>query len=205
MSKIGILGGTFDPIHKGHLMLAKEAYYECDLDEVWIMPSNHPPHKKLNFVTESKIRAQMVEIAIEEIPYIKFSDFELNREGNTYTAQTLQLLKADNWVDQFYFIIGADSLYEIEEWYEPGNVMGLATLLVASREYRKHDKSIQQQANYLRDKYDANIILLHNENLDISSQEIRNLVKNQKDVSEFVPSKVIEYIVEHRIYNKDNI
>ena len=87
MAKIGILGGTFDPIHNGHLALGKQAYEQFGLDEIWFMLSGHPPHKKGRLVTEGKEREDMVKLAIASVPYFVYSDFELKREGNTYTAQ----------------------------------------------------------------------------------------------------------------------
>lgn len=93
MRKIGIMGGTFDPIHNGHIMLGRQAYAEYNLDEVWYMPSGQPPHKKGRHVTESAERCHMVKLAIQDIPYFVFSDFEVRRTGkNTYTAETLALL-----------------------------------------------------------------------------------------------------------------
>ena len=85
MKKIGIMGGTFDPIHNGHLSIGKQAYLEYHLDEVWFMPSGHPPHKKDHFVTDAVHRCAMTKLAITDYPYFQFSDFEVKRAGNTYT------------------------------------------------------------------------------------------------------------------------
>ena len=149
MAKIGILGGTFDPIHNGHLALGKQAYEQFSLDEIWFMPSGHPPHKKGRLVTEGKEREDMVKLAIASVPYFVYSDFELKREGNTYTAQTLSLLKEVYPQHEFYFIIGADSLYEIEQWYHPEMVMKQAVLLVAARSYEKDHPDFEKQVKYL--------------------------------------------------------
>ena len=92
MGKIGILGGTFDPIHRGHLQLGEKAYQQFRLDSVWFMPSGTPPHKKDHRVTEGALREEMVKLAIADTPYFLYSDFELKRQGNTYTAETLELL-----------------------------------------------------------------------------------------------------------------
>ena len=93
MRRIGILGGTFDPVHNGHLLLGEQAYREYGLDEIWFMPSHVPPHKKDHLITDGAARIRMLELATESIPYFTVSDFEMGREGNTYTAQTLALLK----------------------------------------------------------------------------------------------------------------
>ena len=89
---IGIMGGTFDPIHNGHLLLAHQAYREYGLDSIWFMPSGHPPHKQDHHVTDGGIRRDMVKLAIEGVPYFQYSDFELRRPGSTYSAQTFHLL-----------------------------------------------------------------------------------------------------------------
>ena len=109
MRRIGILGGTFDPVHNGHLLLGEQAYREYGLDEIWFMPCGHPPHKKSRLVTQGKEREDMVKLAIASVSYFVYSDFELKREGNTYTAQTLTLLREAYPQHEFYFIIGADS------------------------------------------------------------------------------------------------
>ena len=122
MGKIGIMGGTFDPVHNGHLHLGRQAYVEYGLDCIWYMPSGQPPHKKDHHVTSVEHRCQMLRLAIAEDEAFRFSDFEVRREGNTYTAQTLALLREAYPEHTFYFILGADSLYEIETWYRPEDV-----------------------------------------------------------------------------------
>lgn len=114
MKRIGIMGGTFDPVHNGHLLLGRQARSEYGLDEIWYMPSHIPPHKKDHRITDGKDRLAMLELALEGISFSSVSDFEMKREGNTYTAQTLELLKEEYPEDKFYFIIGADSLFQLE-------------------------------------------------------------------------------------------
>ena len=160
MAKIGILGGTFDPVHNGHLALGKQAYEQFKLDEIWFMPSGHPPHKKSRLVTQGKEREDMVKLAIASVPYFVYSDFELKREGNTYTAQTLTLLREAYPQHEFYFIIGADSLYEIEQWYHPELVIKQAVLLAAARPYEKEHPNFEKQVKYLQEKFDARIGVL---------------------------------------------
>ncbi len=200
MSKIGIMGGTFDPIHNGHLRLARQAYYEYRLDFVWFMPSGHPPHKKDHQITDSAVRCQMVEAAIAGYPYFCCSDFEVKRSGDTYTAQTLQLLRQEYPNEEFYFIIGADSLYEIENWYHPEKVMEQAILLVAGRHYQKSHKSMTEQIAYLKEKYGAAIYLLHCDIYDVASAQIRSMISEGISVQAYVPDPVFRYIREHHLY-----
>lgn len=200
MGKIGILGGTFDPIHNGHLWLGEQAYEEYGLDEVWFMPSGHPPHKQDHPVTGGDKRWDMVRLAIADHPHFAYSDFELQRPGYTYTAQTLALLREAYPRHSFYFIIGADSLYQIEGWYHPEQVMARATLLVAGRAYKKEHRSLEQQIAYLNRRYEARILPLHCGEMDVSSADLRRMALEGKDISSFVPSAVADYIRSHGLY-----
>lgn len=200
MAKIGILGGTFDPIHNGHLRLGREAYEEFGLDEVWFMPSGNPPHKKDHKITEGELRERMVKLAIADTPYFRYSDFELKREGNTYTAQTLELLRESRRDDTFYFIIGADSLYQIEQWFHPDQVMKLSVLLVAGRAYHNVHQPLEQQIAYLTARYGARIYPLHCREMDISSEEIRAAAAGGQQIGGYVPEKVEQYILDHGLY-----
>ena len=202
MAKIGILGGTFDPIHNGHLALGKQAYEQFSLDEIWFMPSGHPPHKKGRLVTEGKEREDMVKLAIASVPYFVYSDFELKREGNTYTAQTLSLLKEVYPQHEFYFIIGADSLYEIEQWYHPEMVMKQAVLLVAARSYEKDHPDFEKQVKYLEEKFEARIGVIRFEEMDVASKKIRKMVSSGQSIKDLVPGPVAGYIRIHGLYRE---
>ena len=200
MAKIGILGGTFDPIHNGHLRLSREAYEQFGLDAVWFMPAGNPPHKKNHKITEGEMRERMVKLAIADTPYFLYSDFELKREGNTYTAQTLSLLRGEYREDEFYFIIGADSLYQIEQWFHPELVMKLAVLLVAGRAYHDKHQPFERQIEYLTSRYGARIYPIRCSEMDVSSEEIRAAVADGYSIHGFVPDAVEEYIMDHGLY-----
>jgi nicotinate-nucleotide adenylyltransferase len=200
MKRIGIMGGTFDPVHNGHLLLGKQAYEEYGMDEIWYVPSHIPPHKRDHHVTDGEDRLNMLRLALEDIPYCKVSDFEMRREGNTYTAETLKLLKKEYPDTQFFFIVGADSLFQIETWYHPAEVMALTSILVSGREYESDGVTLSEQVDYLNKKYDADIRILHNEEIDIASADIRRRASEGKDIRKDVPEKVEEYIRIHRLY-----
>ncbi len=202
MGRIGIMGGTFDPIHNGHLMLGEQAYREYDLDEVWYMPSGHPPHKKNHYVTEPAMRLAMTELALKDHAGLICSDFEISRSGNTYTAQTLKTLRETYPEHTFYFIIGADSLYEIENWYEPDQVMADTVILAARREYEDAKCSMNEQIAYLSARYGADIRLLHCKEMGISSAQLRRLVASGQSIEEYVPQKVMIYIGTHGLYQE---
>lgn len=203
MAKIGIMGGTFDPIHNGHLLLGRQAYDEYGLKEIWFMPSGIPPHKKDHEVTAVEDRLAMVRLAVRNFPYFVCSDFELQRQGNTYTAETLRLLRQKYPQHDFYFIIGADSLYQLENWYHPREVMGQAVLLVADREYEQAHCPIEEQIAILKERYDADIRLLHCKEVDIASAKLRERRAKGKSLASYVPEAVEEYIKEHGLYQEE--
>lgn len=202
MADIGIMGGTFDPIHNGHLLLGKQAYKEYHLKEIWFMPAGKPPHKSEHRVTAVEERCEMVRLAIAKYPYFVFSDFEAKRSGNTYTAQTLRLLNETYPQHQFYFIVGADSLYEIEQWYHPEEVMAQAPLLVAGREYEGAPRTLKEQVRYLTEKYQASIHLLHFDEVDISSGELREMESRGRKLYKYVPEPVEQYIIARGLYQE---
>lgn len=200
MKRIGILGGTFDPVHNGHLLLGEQAYREYGLDEIWFMPSHVPPHKKDHSITDGAIRLKMLELATESVPYFSVSDFEMGREGNTYTAQTLKLLKEAYPDVEVYFIIGADSLYQLESWYHPEQVMAQATLLVSGRTYEDGGVSLEEEVAHLNKKYHADIRILHNHKIEEASAEIRKKAAKGMDLSYDMPAVVAEYIKKTGLY-----
>ena len=202
MGNIGIMGGTFDPIHNGHLMLGEQAYKEYQLEEGWFMPSGHPPHKKNQKITDPDIRLTMTQLAIEGKTGLVCSDFEVRRNGSTYTAQTLRLLREAYPQHQYFFIIGADSLYEIEHWYEPDQVLSQAVILAARREYEDAHLSMEQQIAYLGNRYKADIRILHCKEMDISSAMLRERIAGGLSVSEYVPTKVLTYIKDQGLYQE---
>lgn len=204
MAKIGIMGGTFDPIHKGHLLLGRQAYTEYELDEIWYMPSGQPPHKKGRRITPAEDRCAMVRLAIADEPRFQLSEFEIAREGNTYTAQTLKLLAEAYPEHEFHFIIGADSLYEIEGWYHPAEVLAAVPILVAEREYDHEHLTMDQQIAYLSKKYICNIQKLHCREIDVASSDIRRCISEGESIQVYVPAEVEAYILAHGLYQEED-
>ncbi len=203
MKKIGLMGGTFDPIHLGHLMIGQQAQEEYGLDEVWYMPSRIPPHKKDHKITSAQDRCAMVQAAIAPYPGFVFSDFELKRtEGNTYTADTMRLLKEEYPEYEFYFIVGADSIHDIEKWYHPEYVLKEVCFLAADREYENPVRSLEDQIAYLTKKYNARIYRLHCRMMNIASAEIRERLAGNQPVEDLIPESVLTYIREHDLYRQ---
>lgn len=197
--KIGILGGTFDPFHKGHFMLAKTAYEQFELDEVWIMPNGNPPHKKEIEQTEFDIRCEMIRLATAEEDYMKLCLVEESEEQYHYTYQTLEYFHRKYPEYCFYFIIGADSLNDFPTWKEPGKIAGLCTFLVACRD-ESGMKDIQEKIDTIRVRFGAKCRILNSPKVDAASSEIREMVLNGKNVSQYVGKKVSDYIQKHGLY-----
>ncbi|MBE5927618.1 MAG: nicotinate-nucleotide adenylyltransferase [Lachnospiraceae bacterium] len=201
MKKVGILGGTFDPIHLGHLIIGENAYDECGLENVFVMPSGQPPHKENSTISDEKHRSTMVKLAIAGNKHFEYSDFELNRKGNIYTADTLELLTSKYPDTHFYFILGEDSLLDIEKWYEPARIMELCSIVVTHRN-DGDDTLLNKHIEYLKCKYNADIIKLDVPLIDISSTNIRERVSQGKTIRYFVNSEVEGYIYKNNLYKE---
>lgn len=198
--KIGIMGGTFDPIHKGHLMLGEYAKDLYKLDEIWFMPNGNPPHKlNSNIESQTKHRVEMVKLAIEGYDNFKIQLYEVERTEVNYSYLTMQHFKEKFSDDEFYFIIGADSLFAFETWKHPELLVKTCKILAAYRD-GKNTSEMKTQIQYLNKKYGAEIYLLNTPNVDISSSEIRRMLKDQENISELVPKAVFSYIQSNNLF-----
>lgn len=197
--KIGIMGGTFNPIHIGHLILGQAALEQFQLDKVLFMPTKNPPHKSSDHILDDAVRAEMVYIAIKDNPNFELSTFEMDREGITYTADTLFQLTKQNPDEEYYFIVGADSLFYIERWKDPGMIFKLSKLLAAVRG-QKSNKEMLQKIAELNETFHASVDLLNSPNIDISSTEIRERAKNGMDIQYYVTPNVAKYIQKNNLY-----
>lgn len=200
--KIGIMGGTFNPVHTGHLLLAQTAYNEADLDKVMFLPSGISYMKKNTNVLEAAHRLKMVELAIMDNPAFFASDMEIKREGNTYTCDTLLQLKEEHPQNHYYFILGADSLFSIESWKHPQIIFENCTILAAVRNgvSKVH---MQEKCKELTARFVADIKLLSFPETDISSTEIRALCAREKNIRYRVPEQVRMYIEENGLYTNE--
>ena len=200
--KIGILGGTFDPIHTAHLIIAEAARDAFSLDEVLLMPSGHSYLKddRAQKVLPPEIRFEMARLAAEDNPHFTASDFEILREGNTYTSETLRALRELHPEDWLYFIVGADSVRSILTWKDPGVIFKNCTLLAAIREDGVPTEEFLKAVDNLRSDYAADIHILEIPAIGISSTDIRNRVKSGRTIHYLVPEKVERYIIETGIY-----
>lgn len=199
--KVGIMGGTFDPIHYGHLILAQNALETYELDEVMFVPSGTPWLKDSTKVLSRNKRVSMTGIAIEDNPCFALSTIEIDREGNSYSYETVEELKKEQPMTEFYFILGADSLLEIEKWKHPDRLMAECTLLAAVRD-DCDENGLREQIDYLQKKYNARIHILPARRIDISSSDIRALIAEKKSVRYMLPEQVIKFIDKNHLYAK---
>lgn len=197
--KIGIMGGTFNPIHIGHLILGQTALEQFQLDKVLFMPTKNPPHKRYEHIVDEAIRAEMVEIAIKDNPHFELSTFEMDRDGITYTADTLIQLTKQNPDEEYYFIVGADSLFYLDSWKDPDTIFELSKFLAAVRG-RTTNKEMLQKIAELNETFHASVELLNSPNIDISSSEIRERVKNGMNIEYYVMPDVARYIQSNNLY-----
>lgn len=200
--RIGIYGGTFNPIHNGHLKLAELAYRECGLDKVVFMPSGSSYLK--DHVLSVDLRYQMVLLAIEGIDYYAASDMEIRRKGPTYSYETFEQLHQKHPKDEFFFIMGEDSLRYIEQWKEPDRLMKACSLIVAARqgETASAEPDLGQYAVYLEEKYHTEIICIRM-NDENSSSRIRRCVKDGEEIGRMVPETVKNFIINNCLYKDD--
>ncbi|MBO7333503.1 MAG: nicotinate-nucleotide adenylyltransferase [Lachnospiraceae bacterium] len=200
--RVGIMGGTFNPIHLGHLLIAESAYEAFDLDEILFIPCGKS-HLKED-VLDAKTRISMIGEAIEDNPHFALSTIEVEREGYSYSYETIAELKAKNPHVEYYFIVGADSLMYMDNWMKPEGIFNEVTVLVASRKGTSVEE-LNKKIDELKAKYEkADIRVLPISNTDISSSEIRERVKEGKSIRYMVHYKVIEFINKNHIYSKEN-
>ena len=199
--KIGILGGSFDPIHNGHLAIAQSAYKDFNLDEVWLIPAGHSPNKDEDKMTSATMRAEMTALAAQNIPHFKLSTYEIDKEGTSFTYLTLTDFKEQYPNTDFYFIMGADSLDYFDAWRHPDIICQKAVILVAVRDDMDLD-DIQAKIEHIKEQFQAEIYPLSCEKIDISSSEIRANLKNGIDIRNKVPQAVSDYITVHGLYTK---
>lgn len=197
--KIGVMGGTFNPIHTGHLLLAQWAMEEAGLDGIIFMPTGHSYMKATNEVLAGPERLAMTRLAIAGQDCFLCSDLEVSREGNTYTYETLESLQNMYPQAQLYFIVGADCLFTIENWYHPEKILRRCILLAASRSGMPMDK-LEEKRQELETAYKAEILLMAFPNIEISSTDIRERCRQGRSIRYLVPDNVREYIEQHQYY-----
>ena len=204
--KIGILGGTFDPIHLGHLIIAEQARDQYGLDQVLLIPSGHSYFKdnRAQKVLPALTRLEMTRKAVSDYPPFEVSDIEVRRSGNTYTYETLEELADLHPEAELYFIVGADTVCSMSTWREPARIFAACTVLAAMREDQVDPESFQQGIKDLENRFHARIRTISIPNIGISSTQIRERAGNGKSIHYLVPNALESYIIENGIYKKNS-
>lgn len=200
IKKYGILGGTFNPIHLGHLELAKGAQRQFELDKVFVMPNSIPDYKDVDSSVSTAHRVNMIRLAIDGCEGLEYSDFELRRSGITYTSDTLAELCGFYPDVHWYFIMGGDSIMYFDKWHLPETIMRLSTLLVSCRG-SVTEGAIRDKIAHLRTAcLYADIRLLSADIPDVSSSAIRQAASDGYSIHGMVPESVEKYIADNRLY-----
>lgn len=202
-TRIGIIGGTFNPIHIGHLIIAQNAVSQYQLDRILFIPTGRSPHKDDMYIEESAHRLEMIRLAIKNNPDFYFSAMEINDPKVSYTYLTLQELSRQYPEWELYFIMGADSLDYLEQWRHPEIICSLATILVAIRD-NLNMEDIKAKADELNRRYGADIQPIITPNVSVSSHDIRNRVRNHKPIRYLLPAEVETYIERHNLYQEQD-
>lgn len=194
MNSVGLIGGTFNPIHLGHLLVAKEAKEKFDLTRVIFIPSHLPPHKEDKDLISAKHRFNMTSVALDDREGFSISDVEIKRGGKSYTIDTVrEFRKIYSPNTDFYFIVGVDAINEIDTWKDFDHLIKICRFIGVARPGSKL---------CLVQEYLKAVSLLNIRTLPISSTEIRKKIRNGMPINDLVPKKVAEYIFEHRLYQK---
>lgn len=197
--KIAIYGGSFNPPHIGHVNAAKQVIEKIEIDKLLIIPDYKAPHKEMAPNTpDAQMRYEMCKLAFEDINGAIVCDIELQREGKSYTADTIALLRMQYPNDEFFLVIGTDMLLSFFKWYRFEQILNEVTLVVLSRE-EDDDDEINKCADELKEKYNAKIIHLDNEPIVVSSTQVRESLCDSKDTS-FIQEQVLKYIKENHLY-----
>ena len=198
--KIGVLGGTFNPIHIGHLILASETREAAGLDKVLFVPACCPPHKVSEDMLSGEHRLRMASLAVADDPRFQTSDIELRRDGVSYTFDTVTELRRRHPDDEFYFIIGADSVPELASWYKIAELVGLCRFLIG---YRPGHALLWEPLEKLLPEAkvdDLRAGVTYTTPIGVSSSEIRSRARRGLTIRYLVPANVEEYINEHGLY-----
>ena len=199
MCRVGIIGGTFDPIHLAHIYIAEEAKKKLNLDKVIFVPAGIQPLKTDKKVTEASLRLEMVQKAIEGKIGFEVSDYEIKKEGKSYTYKTLEHFYKE--YKDLYFITGADCLLDIDKWKEIEKIFSLCKFVVFTRPGYNNNELVNKK-RFVEEKYNGDIILLEVPEIHISSTEIREKIINNEKVDDILPAVVLDIIKEKGLYRE---
>lgn len=197
--KLGILGGTFDPIHYGHLLLAETCREQLNLTEVRFIPAGVPPHKQQHQITDGHARADMLQLAVSGCPEYVVDRREIRRKGPSFTVETLAEYAAEFSDAELYFLMGADSLRDVPQWREPERICELATIVAVNRPGVPAPTS-EQVLEWVGPKLAPGIRVLSMPGTDLCATDLRARIKSGRNLRFRTPKAVEAYIVQHQIY-----
>ncbi|MBQ9580455.1 MAG: nicotinate-nucleotide adenylyltransferase [Lachnospiraceae bacterium] len=201
--RIGILGGTFNPIHLGHLLIAENAFEQFKLDRVNIMPAHISPFKIDTKVLDKEHRKKIIELSIADNPHFVMDPREIDSDSISYTYLTLSDMKANNPEDELFFILGADSLKTIKNWRNPQIIFDNATVLAAVRDNDDID-DLKCYADELKALFNGNVGFIKTPTYDVSSTDIRRRIASGESVRYMICDAAIEYITDNNLYKEIN-
>ena len=217
--RIGVLGGTFDPVHNGHLGIAAEARKKFDLNRVLLVPANISPHKQQRVTTPPHHRVEMLRLAIQSDPALTLSEIEIQRAGVSYTIDTLQALEALYPSADLFLIVGIDTFKEMGNWKEPRRLLERYNVLVGTRpghDLENHDTLVQQLSDgahvaqttrngdaYRHCRTGKNLIFFEITPYNVSSSKIRHDIRYNREVRNMLPPEVERYIMRHQLYQAE--
>ncbi len=196
--KVGIFGGTFDPIHIGHLVVAEEARYKLGLDKVVFLPAGRPWFKNDRLITGGEKRLEMIKLGIKDNPSFDVSDIELNRDGPTYSVESIPALKEQYGGAELYFLLGMDALKDIHKWEQPDKIIEMCRVVGLTRpgymaiDWTEIDSRIPGASQRIQ--------TIEVSQVEVSSSDIRMMVANDMSIRFLVPDAVIKYIAKHGLY-----
>lgn len=196
--KIGVLGGTFNPIHNSHIYIARKFFEALRLDKLIFIPTFIPPHKSAKHVVSASHRLEMCGLAVKSYPGFEVSDYEIAEEGKSYTYRTLKHLREVHPGGEFFLLMGADMFMTVQDWRHPGEIYKMATLCAAERE-RGESLALEIHAVILRNK-GARCVIVGIEAVPLSSSLIREGIKAGEDVTGLLDPEVWSYIRKYRLY-----
>lgn len=201
MKKYGIFGGSFNPIHYGHLMICEYIKEEMGLDKVIFIPTGNPPHKDLE--VSAKDRYEMVRLAISPNPDFEISDIETTRVKMSYTVDTIRELKKIYREEKLYFLIGLDSIFQLKTWMKIGDLSKEIEFVVALRPGYINKEEINREIDFLRENFGTKVNLINTPLYEISSTDLRDRIREGKSLRYLIPKKVLNYIEESGFYKGD--
>lgn len=199
--RLGVFGGSFDPIHYGHLLLAETCREACRLDEVWLVPAARPPHKLQHYQAPAEQRLEMIRLAVASTPALVASPLEIERNGVSFTVDTLAAIRAQRPADELFLLLGSDSLKDFLSWREPARIARMTTLVVVQRAGQSRDQ-LERWCRELPDQLGCPVRCEFHDMpaMDLSSSDLRARVAAGQSIRFRTPEAVVQYIERQGLY-----